>query len=104
MAESTDADRSGVASRLSRLLDQAARRKRIPARLPIHYTEHGWQTKPDLIFGVTDDHGRGVRVKPAHALEQRQLAFQVVPHFEDQQTRPAAVEQAQTGLQAPRLA
>ena len=26
-----------------------------PARLPIHYTEHGWQTNPpDLIFGVTD--------------------------------------------------
>jgi hypothetical protein len=45
----------GSASRLSRLLDQAARAKRIPARLPIHYTEHGWQTKPDLIFGVTDD-------------------------------------------------
>ena len=45
----------GTASRLTRLLDQAARAKRIPSRLPIHYTEHGWQTKPDLIFGVTDD-------------------------------------------------
>ena len=45
----------GTASRLTRLLDQAARAKRIPAKLPIHYTEHGWQTKPDLIFGVTDD-------------------------------------------------
>ena len=45
----------GVASRLTRLLDQAARAKRIPARLPIHYTEHGWQTNPpDRIFGVTD--------------------------------------------------
>ena len=44
-----------TASRLTRLLDQAARAKRIPAKLPIHYTEHGWQTKPDLIFGVTDD-------------------------------------------------
>jgi hypothetical protein len=43
-----------VASRLTRLLDQAARAKRIPAKLPIHYTEHGWQTRPDLIFGVTD--------------------------------------------------
>lgn len=43
-----------VASRLSRLLDQAARAKRIPAKLPIEYTEHGWQTRPDLIFGVTD--------------------------------------------------
>jgi hypothetical protein len=45
----------GTASRLTRLLDQAARAKRIPSKLPIHYTEHGWQTKPDLIFGVTDD-------------------------------------------------
>ena len=45
----------GVASRLTRLLDQAARAKRIPASLPIHYTEHGWQTNPpDRIFGVTD--------------------------------------------------
>ena len=45
----------GVATRLTRLLDQAARAKRIPAGLPIHYTEHGWQTNPpDRIFGVTD--------------------------------------------------
>jgi hypothetical protein len=45
----------GVATRLSRLLDRAARAKRIPARLPIHYTEHGWQTNPpDRIFGVTE--------------------------------------------------
>ena len=43
-----------VASRLTRLLDNAAKAKRIPSKLPIHYTEHGWQTKPDLIFGVTD--------------------------------------------------
>ena len=45
----------GVATRLTRLLDRAARAKRIPAGLPIHYTEHGWQTNPpDRIFGVTD--------------------------------------------------
>ena len=45
----------GVATRLSRLLDRAARAKRIPAGLPIHYTEHGWQTNPpDRTFGVTD--------------------------------------------------
>src|SRR3954464_5182571 len=43
-----------VASRLTRLLDNAAKAKRIPSKLPIEYTEHGWQTKPDLIFGVTD--------------------------------------------------
>ena len=44
-----------TASRLSKLLDQAAKAKRIPAHLPIEYTEHGWQTNPpDKIFGVTD--------------------------------------------------
>src|SRR3954449_1356399 len=43
-----------VATRLTRLLDNAAKAKRIPSKLPIEYTEHGWQTKPDLIFGVTD--------------------------------------------------
>jgi hypothetical protein len=46
----------GTSSRLSRLLDRAARAKRIPANLPIHYTEHGWQTNPpDQLFGVTYD-------------------------------------------------
>jgi hypothetical protein len=44
----------GTASRLTRLLDRAARLKRIPARLPIHYTEHGWQTDPERLFKVTD--------------------------------------------------
>src|SRR3954454_22018977 len=43
-----------VASRLPRPLGDAARLRRVPPRLPIEYTEHGWQTKPDLIFGVTD--------------------------------------------------
>ncbi len=44
----------GNASRLTKLLDQAAKRKRIPAHLPVEYTEHGWQTNPpDQLFGVT---------------------------------------------------
>jgi Cellulase (glycosyl hydrolase family 5) len=46
-----------TASRLTKLLDQAGRRKRIPARLPVHYTEHGWQTNPPGVhdaFAVTD--------------------------------------------------
>jgi hypothetical protein len=39
--------------RLKRILDAAARRGRIPRRLPIHYTEHGFQTNPpDQLFGV----------------------------------------------------
>jgi hypothetical protein len=41
------------AGRLERLLDAAAKRRRIPERLPIHYTEFGFQTNPpDLLFGV----------------------------------------------------
>jgi hypothetical protein len=40
--------------RLKRLLDAAARRGRIPHRLPIHYTEYGFQTDPpDHLFGVS---------------------------------------------------
>lgn len=43
-----------VANRLERLLDQAGRAGRIPRRLPVYYTENGWQTSPpDHIFGVT---------------------------------------------------
>jgi hypothetical protein len=43
----------GSASRLKRLLDQGGRARRIPRRLPIHYTEFGFQTNPpDRIFGV----------------------------------------------------
>jgi hypothetical protein len=40
-------------ARLKRLLDAAARRGRIPRRLPIHYTEYGFQSNPpDRLFGV----------------------------------------------------
>ena len=40
-------------SRLRRVLDQAARARRIPRRLPVFYTEFGFQTNPpDRIFGV----------------------------------------------------
>jgi hypothetical protein len=39
--------------RLARLLDAGARRGRLPARLPIHFTEHGVQTNPpDMTLGV----------------------------------------------------
>ena len=39
--------------RLERLLDAGARLRRIPRGLPLHYTEHGFQTNPpDLLFGV----------------------------------------------------
>jgi hypothetical protein len=40
-------------SRLHRVLDQAARARRIPRGLPVFYTEFGFQTNPpDRIFGV----------------------------------------------------
>jgi hypothetical protein len=40
--------------RLARLLDAAAKLRRIPRALPIHYTEFGFQTNPpDLLFGIT---------------------------------------------------
>ncbi|HTE58947.1 MAG TPA: hypothetical protein VK631_01270 [Solirubrobacteraceae bacterium] len=40
--------------RLERLLDAGAARGRIPAALPIHYTEHGFQSSPpDATFGVS---------------------------------------------------
>ncbi len=40
-------------SRLRRVLDAAARARRIPRRLPVYYTEFGFQTNPpDRIFGV----------------------------------------------------
>jgi hypothetical protein len=40
--------------RLKRVLDAGARRGRVRRRLPIHYTEHGFQTNPpDLTFGIS---------------------------------------------------
>jgi len=44
----------GVASRLTRLLDQAGKAGRVPRKLPVFYTENGWQSNPpDRLFGVT---------------------------------------------------
>jgi hypothetical protein len=41
------------ARRLTRILDAGARHGRIPRRMPIHYTEHGFQSSPpDITFGV----------------------------------------------------
>jgi hypothetical protein len=42
-----------VQSRLTKLLDQAGKAGRIPKKLPVYYTENGWQTNPpDNVFGV----------------------------------------------------
>jgi hypothetical protein len=44
-------------ARLKRLLDAAAKHGRIPRGLPIHYTEHGYQSSPpDATFGVSLAH------------------------------------------------
>ncbi len=41
------------AGRLERLLDAAGRAGRLPKKLPVHYTEYGFQTRPpDFLFGV----------------------------------------------------
>ncbi|HWT24303.1 MAG TPA: hypothetical protein VN213_12435, partial [Solirubrobacteraceae bacterium] len=42
-----------TSGRLKRVLDQAARAGRIPRRLPIFYTEHGYQTRPPEPVGVS---------------------------------------------------
>jgi hypothetical protein len=40
--------------RLEKLLDEAARKRRLPEDLPIHYTEYGFQTDPpDGLLGVS---------------------------------------------------
>jgi hypothetical protein len=44
---------AGTISRLTKILDQAGRAGRVSRRLPIYFTENGWQTNPpDRIFGV----------------------------------------------------
>lgn len=44
---------AGVVSRLTKILDQAGRAGRVPSKLPVYYTENGWQTNPpDQTFGV----------------------------------------------------
>ena len=41
-------------SRLTKILDQAGRARRVPSRLPVHFTEFGFQTNPpDRIAGMS---------------------------------------------------
>ena len=37
---------AAVASRLTKLLDQAGKAGRVPKKLPVYWTENGWQTNP----------------------------------------------------------
>jgi hypothetical protein len=57
-------------SRLRRVLDAAARARRIPRRLPVYYTEFGFQTNPpDRAFGVR------VALQPAYLNQADWMAF-----------------------------
>jgi hypothetical protein len=52
------------------VLDQAARARRIPRRLPIYYTEFGFQTNPpDRIFGVR------VALQPSYINQSDWMAY-----------------------------
>jgi hypothetical protein len=56
--------------RLRRVLDAAARARRIPRRLPVYYTEFGFQTNPpDRIFGVR------VALQPAYLNQSDWMAY-----------------------------
>ena len=58
------------ASRLRRVLDAAARARRIPRRLPVYYTEFGFQTNPpDRIFGVR------VALQPSYINQSDWMAY-----------------------------
>jgi hypothetical protein len=56
--------------RLRRVLDAAARARRIPRRLPVYYTEFGFQTNPpDRVFGVR------VALQPAYLNQSDWMAY-----------------------------
>ena len=57
-------------SRLRRVLDAAARARRIPRHLPVYYTEFGFQTNPpDRIFGVR------VALQPSYINQSDWMAY-----------------------------
>jgi hypothetical protein len=59
-----------ASGRLRRVLDAAARARRIPRRLPVYYTEFGFQTNPpDRIFGVR------VALQPAYLNQSDWMAW-----------------------------
>ena len=57
-------------ARLRRVLDQAARARRVPRRLPVYYTEFGFQTNPpDRLLGV------GVRRQAGYINQSDWIAY-----------------------------
>ena len=60
---------SSTSGRLKRVLDQAARAGRIPRRLPIFYTEHGFQTRPPEPVGVS------LAARPSYMNQSDWIAF-----------------------------
>ena len=59
----------GVLSRLVRALDRAARARAIPARLGVHLTEFGVQSRPDRIIGVPQS------VQPVYMAIAERIAY-----------------------------
>jgi hypothetical protein len=71
----------GVASRLTKLLDQAGRAGRVPKRLPVFYTENGWQTNPpDQVFGVGLDF-QAAYMNQADAIAYRNARVKAVAQY-----------------------
>ena len=82
--------------RLERVLDQGARAERIPRRLPIYYTENGWQTNPpDRIFGVSLAR-QAEYINQADWISYRESRVRSVAQYEIFDDR--SVAQFQTGL------
>jgi hypothetical protein len=60
----------GVTSRLTKILDQAGRAGRVPKKLPVYFTENGWQTNPpDRVFGV------GLNFQAAYMNQSDDIAY-----------------------------
>jgi hypothetical protein len=87
------------ASRLTKLLDAAAKAKRIPAHLPVYYTEQGWQTNPpDTLFGVTpDQQAEYINQSDWIAFQNRRVASVAQYLLQDTPPQPAF----QTALRYP---
>lgn len=65
----------GDTPELVQLLDRAAAAGRIPARLPLWFTEFGWQTKPDPVRGIgLRRHARWLGEAERYSYEQPRVA------------------------------
>jgi hypothetical protein len=80
---------------LARVLDQGAKRKRLPGKTPIFLTEYGIQTKPPERFGVSQGtHARYLNL--ADWMAYRNSRIRAVSQYE--LNDPPEVDQFNTGL------